>query len=114
MEVKDLPTLYNRIQLQISKRKLVELLQEQLDRDFTRANMECFKLNTDVLDNAIFELSQRLNQLNQQDLTHLLYIADIPETQFTALNNTAENSMDLAKTFLFRELLKVFYRLQFK
>lgn len=114
MEVKDLPILVERIQLRVSKRKLIDLLREQLNRDFNRANIREFELSSENLSLWEHELSVFLQSITSEKLAQLQYIIDIPEelaNQSISENNDAHH---LAKMILLRELLKIYYRLQYK
>ncbi len=114
MAEKDLNTLVRKLQLQLSPAELLEKVQNQVYKDFERSGIRDFKLkNADpTLWNE--EIQALLKKLSSGELSHLLYLIDVPEIILIQAN-TSENSLfHLADAILHRELLKVFYQVQYR
>jgi hypothetical protein len=114
MEEKDLNALVRKLQLRLSQRKLLEKLQAQVHKDFQRSGIGEFELkNTDP---AAWneEIQSVLKKLSENELQHLLYLIDIPELIMTQTLNHENRLFYLSNAILHRELMKVFYQIQYK
>ena len=114
MEEKDLNALVQKLQLRLSRRKLLEKLQAQIQKDFQRSGAGEFQLSSTDPADWNEEIRAALQKLTENELQHLLYLIDIPEL---ILKQTLENEnrlFYLSNAILHRELMKVFYQIQFK
>lgn len=114
MEEKDLTALVRKLQLRLSQRKLLEKLQAQIQKDFQRSGIGEFELRS--ADPAAWnqEIRTVLQKLSESELQHLLYLIDIPELILIQTNDHENRLFYLSNAILHRELMKVFYQIQFK
>jgi hypothetical protein len=114
MEEKDLNALVQKLQLRLSQRKLLEKLQAQIHKDFQRSGIGEFQLaSTDPADwNE--EIRVVLQELSENELQHLLYLIDIPELILRETFEHENRLFYLSNAILHRELLKVFFQIQYK
>ena len=114
MDEKDLNALVQKLQLRLSQRKLLEKLQAQIHKDFQRSGIGDFEIiNSDPAEwNE--EIQTILKQLSETELQHLLYLIDIPELILTQTTNHEDRLFYLSNAILHRELMKVFYQIQYK
>lgn len=114
MEEKDLNALVRKLQLRLSQRKLLEKLQIQLHKDFQRSGIGDFELKSNDPSHWNEEIQNKLNQLSEDELQHLLYLIDIPELILNQTRDQENRLFYLSNAILHRELLKVFYQIQYK
>ncbi|WP_300663786.1 hypothetical protein [Fluviicola sp.] len=114
MAEKDLNTLVRKLQLQLSPAVLLEKVQNQIYKDFERSGIRDFELkNTNpTLWNE--EIQAFLKKLSSNELSHLLYLIDVPEIILIQTNTSEDRLFHLADAILHRELMKVFYQMQYK
>lgn len=114
MEEKDLNALVRKLQLRLSQRKLLEKLQTQIHKDFQRSGIGEFELKSP--DPAAWneEIRAVLQKLSESELQHLLYLIDIPELILVQTNDQENRLFYLSNAILHRELMKVFYQIQYK
>lgn len=112
MTTTNLPQLIDRIQLRISSRKMIELLLEQLNKDLQRAALPEILLDTNNHLDWFVKLENYLSTLNTTEINHLHYLIDLPEGVHN--QNDEGYFYNLAETILFRELSKVYFKLQYK
>lgn len=114
MEEKDLHALVHKLQLRLSQRKLLEKLQTQIHKDFQRAGVGDFELTSTNPADWNGEIQGMLKRLSENELQHLLYLIDIPELIMKETRAHEERLFYLSNAILHRELLKVFYQIQYK
>jgi hypothetical protein len=114
MEEKDLHALVQKLQLRLSQRKLLEKLQNQVQKDFHRAGISDFALKSADPADWNAEIRLILNRLSETELLHLLYLIDIPERIIVETSNNEDRLFYLSNAILHRELMKIFYQIQFK
>lgn len=114
MDEKDLNALVQKLQLRLSQRKLLEKLQVQIHKDFQRSGIGDFELNKPDPAEWNEEIQTILKQLSETELKHLLYLIDIPELILTQTTNHEDRLFYLSNAILHRELMKVFYQIQYK
>ncbi len=114
MEEKDLHALVHKLQLRLSQRKLLEKLQTQIQKDFQRSGIGDFELTSTDPAQWNEEIQAMLKQLSENELQHLLYLIDIPELIINETRTHEERLFYLSNAILHRELLKVFYQIQYK
>lgn len=114
MEEKDLNALVQKLQLRLSQRKLLEKLQAQIHKDFQRSGIAEFELTNPDPAQWNEEIRLVLQQLSENELQHLLYLIDIPELIIKETNTHENRLFYLSNAILHRELLKVFYQIQYK
>nr|WP_294860972.1 hypothetical protein [uncultured Fluviicola sp.] len=114
MEEKDLNALVQKLQLRLSQRKLLEKLQAQIHKDFQRSGISEFELKSTDPVEWNEEIQTILRQLTETELQHLLYLIDIPELILRQTNDHENRLFYLSNAILHRELMKVFYQIQFK
>lgn len=114
MEEKDLNALVRKLQMRLSQRKLLEKLQAQIHKDFQRSGVGEFQLiSTDPADwNE--EIRIVLQKLSENELQHLLYLIDIPELILRETFEHENRLFYLSNAILHRELMKVFFQIQYK
>lgn len=114
MEEKDLNALVRKLQLRLSQRKLLEKLQAQTQKDFQRAGVPDFELKS--TDPAAWneEIQLVLQKLSENELQHLLYLIDIPELILRETYTHENRLFYLSNAILHRELMKVYFQIQFK
>lgn len=113
MEEKDLNALVRKLQLQLSQAELLEKIQNQIHKDFERSGIPGFKLNNPDPASWNTEIQALLKQLSSNELGHLLYLIDVPETIVIHTNSSEDRFFYLADAILHRELLKVFYQIRY-
>ncbi|AEA43293.1 hypothetical protein [Fluviicola taffensis] len=114
MEEKDLNILVQKLQLQLSQRKLLEKLQTQINKDFQRAGILDFELSDPDPKVWNGKIQTVLQKLSETQLQHLLYLIDIPELIVIQTNNHENRLFYLSNAILHRELMKVSFQIQFK
>lgn len=114
MDEKDLNALVQKLQLRLSQRKLLEKLQVQIHKDFQRSGIGDFELTNPNPADWNEEIQTMLKKLSETELQHLLYLIDIPELILTQTTNHEERMFYLSNAILHRELMKVFYQIQYK
>lgn len=114
MEEKDLNALVRKLQLRLSQRKLLEKLQTQVHKDFQRSGIGEFELKSTDPASWNEEIQAVLQKLSENELQHLLYLIDIPELIMTQTFNHENRLFYLSNAILHRELMKVFYQIQYK
>jgi len=114
MEEKDLHALVQKLQLRLSQRKLLEKLQTQIQKDFQRSGISHFELKSSDPADWNEEIRSVLKQLSETELQHLLYLVDIPELILIQTNQHENRLFYLSNAILHRELMKVFYQIQYK
>ncbi|TSJ46612.1 hypothetical protein FO442_05485 [Fluviicola chungangensis] len=114
MEEKDLHALVHKLQLRLSQRKLLEKLQAQIHKDFQRSGIGEFELRSSDPARWNEEIRHMLKQLSENELQHLLYLIDIPELIIRETSAHENRLFYLSNAILHRELLKVFYQIQYK
>ncbi len=114
MEEKDLNALVRKLQLRLSQRKLLEKLQTQLYKDFQRSGIGDFELRSTDPAEWNEEIQTVLQKLSESELQHLLYLIDIPELILKQTSDHENRLFYLSNAILHRELMKVFYQIQYK
>lgn len=114
MEEKDLNTLVQKLQLQLSQSELLEKVQSQVQKDFQRSGISDFELKSVNPSNWNNEIQLILKSLSENELHHLLYLIDIPEVILAQTNRHENRLFYLSNAILHRELLKVSYQIKFK
>ncbi len=114
MAEKDLNTLVRKLQLQLSPAELLEKVQNQVHKDFERSGIADFKLKS--ADPTLWneEIQELLKKCSSGELSHLLYLIDVPEIILIQASTSEDRLFHLADAILHRELLKVFYQVQYK
>lgn len=114
MDEKDLNALVQKLQLRLSQRKLLEKLQAQIHKDFQRSGVGEFELESANPAEWNEEIQSILRQLSETELQHLLYLIDIPELIMKQTVDHENRLFYLSNAILHRELMKVFYQIQYK
>lgn len=114
MEEKDLNALVRKLQLRLSQRKLLEKLQTQIHKDFQRSGISDFELESTDPTAWNKEIRVVLQKLTENELQHLLYLIDIPELIMTQTFDHENRLFYLSNAILHRELMKVYYQIQYK
>lgn len=114
MAEKDLNTLVQKLQLQLSPAALLEKVQNQIHKDFERSGIPDFELKNADPTRWNEEIQVLLKKLSSGELSHLLYLIDVPEIILIQANTSENRLFHLADAILHRELLKVFYQIQYK
>lgn len=113
MEEKDLNALVRKLQLELSQPELLEKIQRQIHKDFERSGVPDFKLIDPDPTAWNAQIQAFLKQLNSGELSHLLYLIDVPEILLIQAETSEDRLFHLADAILHRELLKVFYQLRY-
>jgi hypothetical protein len=114
MEEKDLNALVQKLQLRLSQRKLLEKLQAQIHKDFQRSGIGEFQLASTNPADWNEEIRVVLQKLTETELQHLLYLIDIPELILRETFEHENRLFYLSNAILHRELMKVFFQIQYK
>ncbi|MDR0802638.1 hypothetical protein [Fluviicola sp.] len=114
MKEKDLNALIRKLQLQLSQSELLEKIQNQIHKDFERSGLPGFKLNNPNPASWNAQIQAFLKQLNSGELSHLLYLIDVPEIILIQTDTSEDRLFYLSNAILHRELLKVFYQIRYK
>lgn len=114
MDEKDLNALVQKLQLRLSQRKLLEKLQAQIHKDFQRSGIGEFELASTNPAEWNEEIQTILRQLSETELQHLLYLIDIPELILKQTTDNENRLFYLSNAILHRELMKVFFQIQYK
>ena len=114
MEEKDLNALVQKLQLRLSQRKLLEKLQAQVYKDFQRSGIGEFQLVSTNPADWNEEIRVALQKLSENELQHLLYLIDIPELILRETFEHENRLFYLSNAILHRELMKVFFQIQYK
>lgn len=114
MDEKDLNALVQKLQLRLSQRKLLEKLQAQIHKDFQRSGIGEFELKSTDPAEWNEEIQTVLRQLSETELQHLLYLIDIPELILRQTTDHENRLFYLSNAILHRELMKVFFQIQYK
>lgn len=114
MEEKDLNELVQKLQLQLNQSELLEKLQTQVQKDFQRAGISDFELKSSNPVHWNEEIQIILKQRSESEVQHLLYLIDIPELILTQTITHENRLFYLSNAILQRELMKVFYQIQYK
>lgn len=114
MAEKDFNTLVRKLQLQLSPAALLEKIQQQIYKDFERSGIRDFELKS--TDPTLWneEIQVLLKKLSSSELSHLLYLIDVPEIILIQTSTSEDRLFHLADAILHRELLKVFYQIQYR
>ena len=114
MAEKDFNTLVRKLQLQLSPAALLEKIQQQIYKDFERSGIRDFELKS--TDPTLWneEIQALLTKLSSNELSHLLYLIDVPEIILVQTSTSEGRLFHLADAILHRELLKVFYQIQYR
>ncbi len=113
MAEKDLNTLVQKLQLQLSPAELLKKVQNQIHKDFERSGIRDFELKNANPTHWNEEIQVLLKKLSSNELSHLLYLIDVPEIILIQTNSSEDRLFYLADAILHRELLKVFYQIQY-
>lgn len=114
MVEKEIQQILGQIQQKISETALLERLIRQINKDFLRAGFQPVELNSLHPDEWIKQLKLALDKLKSNELNHVLYIIDIPETLYWELAPQEGGNLLLAKVILHRELMKVYYQINYQ
>ena len=114
MEEKDLNALVRKLQMRLSQRKLLEKLQAQILKDFQRSGIGEFQLTSADPADWNKEIQAALKKLSESELQHLLYLIDIPELILQETFKHENRLFYLSNAILHRELMKVFFQIQYK
>lgn len=114
MEEKDLNALVRKLQMRLSQRKLLEKLQAQILKDFQRSGIGEFQLTSTDPADWNEEIRVVLQKLSENELQHLLYLIDIPELILQETFKNENRLFYLSNAILHRELMKVFFQIQYK
>lgn len=114
MDEKDLNELVQKLQLQLSQSELLEKVQIQVQKDFQRSGISDFELKNTDPNYWNEEIQFMLRKLSENELLHLLYLIDIPERIIIETANNENRLFYLSNAILHRELMKIFYQIQFK
>lgn len=113
MAEKDLNTLVQKLQLQLSPAELLKKVQNQIHKDFERSGISDFELKNADPTHWNEEIQTLLKTLSSNELSHLLYLIDVPEIILIQTSSSEDRLFYLADAILHRELLKVFYQIQY-
>lgn len=113
MAEKDLNILVRKLQLQLSPAALLEKVQNQILKDFERSGISGFELKSADPTCWNEEIQALLKKLSSGELSHLLYLIDVPEIILIQANISENRLFHLADAILHRELLKIFYQIQY-
>lgn len=114
MEEKDLNALVQKLQLRLSQRKLLEKLQAQIQKDFQRSGIGEFQFTSTDPADWNEEIRVVLQKLTENELQHLLYLIDIPELILRQTFEHENRLFYLSNAILHRELMKIFFQIQYK
>lgn len=92
--------------------EIVDLLRQQLERDLQRGGHP-LNLPSEQPDNWVSALAQHLGLLSDERLAALLYLIDMPEALIRQIGNHPEDRQELASAVLYREIVKVYYKLNY-
>lgn len=112
-----IPANIKELELALSEKYPTELilskLKQQLNFDFSKAG---FQLNLDEHTSPVgivTEVRTILNTLPSNSLQQLLYLIDLPEKVYILTLNLNDHHQKLAESIVYREFVKVYYKLQF-
>ena len=114
--MKPVPATYNAVLQSLrgirSEAEILELVREQLERDLLRGGHP-LELSGILPNIWIPALAHHLNLLPDDRLTSLLYLIDMPETLIRQMDRHSEDGNELASAVLYREMVKVYYKLHY-
>jgi hypothetical protein len=113
MDEKDFIALVEKLEIQLSQTELLEKIQQQIRKDFLRSGISSFELISTNPRDWNSEIQLILKKLSESELHHLLYLIDIPELILAQTNNHENRLFYLSNAILHRELMKVYYQIQF-
>jgi hypothetical protein len=92
---------------------VIQKVFEQLKKDFNRCNIE-LRVNPQSNPNSwTIQLTTILHQLSDNELAHLLYLIDVPETLSNLLRANDTHLEQLSAAIIYRELVKVHSKLSY-
>ena len=92
---------------------VIQKVYEQLTKDFNRCNIE-LAVNPQSNPNSwTIQLTTILHQLSDNELAHLLYLIDVPETWSNLIRQSDANLEQLSAAIIYRELVKIHSKLSY-
>ncbi len=111
------PINIKQLELNLTEKFPVDLvmgkLREQLLKDFQKAGQPINIDDHTDPKNYIGAVQQLINSINDTTLQHLLYVIDLPESVFVSCLNQNDHYLLLAESIVYREFVKVYYKLHF-
>ncbi len=105
--------LWETLSVQLSNEIVIQKLHEQLAKDFDRIGKPFAAIDKEAPSDWIVLLAKVLSKLTTEELNQLLYVIDLPENWSRQLTAERDDYQGLAEAILYRELTKIYFKIQF-
>jgi hypothetical protein len=105
--------VWKTLSLQLSNELIIQKLHEQLTKDFDRIGKPFGSIDKEDPSDWIPLLAKTISKLAADELNQLLYVIDLPENWSKQLNEDLADFHLLAEAILYRELTKIYFKIQF-
>lgn len=105
--------LWETLSVQLSNEIVIQKLHEQLAKDFDRIGKPFAAIDKEAPNDWIILLAKVISLLSTEELNQLLYVIDLPENWSKQLNKDAAAFHLLAEAILYRELTKIYFKIQY-
>jgi hypothetical protein len=105
--------LWETLSVQLSNEIVIQKLHEQLAKDFDRIGKPFTAIDKEAPNDWIVLLAKVLSKLTTEELDQLLYVIDLPENWSRQLTADSTNFLDMAEAILYRELTKIYFKIQY-
>lgn len=105
--------VWKTLSLQLSNELIIQKLHEQLTKDFDRIGKPFAAIDKEDPSEWIPLLATVISLLTAEELNQLLYVIDLPENWSKQLSEDVAAFHLLAEAILYRELTKIYFKIQY-
>ena len=105
--------LWETLSVQLSNEIVIQKLHEQLAKDFDRIGKPFAAIDKEDTSEWIPLLATVISLLTAEELNQLLYVIDLPENWSKQLSEDVAAFHLLAEAILYRELTKIYFKIQY-
>lgn len=105
--------LWETLSVQLSNEIVVQKLYEQLAKDFDQIGKPFAAIDNEAPNEWIDLLAKVLSKLTAEEMNQLLYVIDLPENWSRQLTAGRTDFLELAEAILYRELTKIYFKIQY-
>jgi hypothetical protein len=105
--------LWETLSVQLSNEIVIQKLHEQLAKDFDRIGKPFAAIDKEDPSEWIPLLATVISLLTAEELNQLLYVIDLPENWSKQLSEDVAAFHLLAEAILYRELTKIYFKIQY-
>jgi hypothetical protein len=105
--------LWETLSVQLTNEIVIQKLHEQLAKDFDRIGKPFAAIDKEAPNDWIVLLAKVLSKLSTEELNQLLYVIDLPENWSRQLTAEGDDFQGLSEAILYRELTKIYFKIQF-